>query len=158
MLAQRLSRAASGGIMAVDEQARHELYNRLVETLGPTHTRTLMEHLPPVGWADVATKRDLDDLRVATKGDLDELRVATKRDLDDLRGATKRDLDDLRVATKRDLESGLDILRLEIKATQHETIATLRTEINAQTRLLFFSMLTVMFTAVALAFTAARFA
>jgi hypothetical protein len=96
--------------MAVDEQARHELYNRLVETLGPTHTRTLMEHLPPVGWADVATKRDL------------------------------------------------DALRHEMRAVNHETVATLRAEINNQTRLLFFSMLTVMFTAVALAFTAARFA
>ena len=30
-----------------------------------------MEHLPPVGWADVATKHDLDQLRVATKHDLE---------------------------------------------------------------------------------------
>jgi hypothetical protein len=100
--------------MAVDEQARHELYNRLVETLGPTHTGTLMEHLPPVGWADVATKRDMDAALLA--------------------------------------------LRHELTGTIHEAVADLRAEINAQTRLLFFSMLTVMLTAVALAFTAARFA
>ena len=29
-----------------------------------------MSYLPPVGWADVATKQDLDALRVATKQDL----------------------------------------------------------------------------------------
>jgi len=32
----------------------------------------LMELVPPVGWGDVATKHDLDELRVATKHDLDE--------------------------------------------------------------------------------------
>jgi hypothetical protein len=48
--------------MAIDERARHELYLRLEEHLGPEAATTLMEHLPPVGWADVATKRDLDQL------------------------------------------------------------------------------------------------
>lgn len=96
--------------MAIDEQARRELYNQLVEAVGSDHARTLMEHLPPLGWADVATKYDL------------------------------------------------DALRHEVTALIHEAVGSLRAEINAQTRLLFFSMLTVMFIAVALAFTAARFA
>jgi regulator of protease activity HflC (stomatin/prohibitin superfamily) len=45
--------------MAVDEAARHQLYNSLEATLGPEPTSTLMSLLPPVGWADVATKQDL---------------------------------------------------------------------------------------------------
>ncbi len=45
--------------MAVDERSRHELYRRLEEVLGPEAATTLIEHLPPVGWADVATKHDL---------------------------------------------------------------------------------------------------
>lgn len=49
--------------MALDERARHELFLRLEEALGPESAETLMEMLPPVGWADVATKRDLDALR-----------------------------------------------------------------------------------------------
>jgi len=48
--------------MAIDERARHQLYLRLEEQLGAEAATTLMEHLPPVGWADVATKRDLDQL------------------------------------------------------------------------------------------------
>jgi hypothetical protein len=48
--------------MALDERSRHELYLRLEEVLGPEAATTLMEHLPPVGWADVALKRDLDAL------------------------------------------------------------------------------------------------
>lgn len=45
--------------MVVDERSRHELYRRLEEVLGPEAATTLIEHLRPVGWADVATKRDL---------------------------------------------------------------------------------------------------
>ena len=48
--------------MAIDEQGRHRLYDRLEEVLGAEEATILMEHLPPVGWADVATKRDLDAL------------------------------------------------------------------------------------------------
>jgi hypothetical protein len=49
--------------MAIDERARHELHRRLEEVLGPDEAATLMSHLPPVGWADVATKHDLNELR-----------------------------------------------------------------------------------------------
>jgi hypothetical protein len=45
--------------MAIDERARHELHRKLEEVLGANEAATLMSHLPPVGWADVATKHDL---------------------------------------------------------------------------------------------------
>ena len=45
--------------MVIDERNRHELYQRLGQTIGEEATATLMSYLPPVGWADVATKADL---------------------------------------------------------------------------------------------------
>ncbi|MGH2703153.1 MAG: hypothetical protein ACRDJ2_15430 [Actinomycetota bacterium] len=51
--------------MAIDERSRHALHTKLEELLGPEDASVLMEHLPPVGWADVATKRDVDNLAVA---------------------------------------------------------------------------------------------
>ena len=48
--------------MAISEESRHHLYQRLEEVLGHEEATVLMKHLPPVGWADVATKRDLDAL------------------------------------------------------------------------------------------------
>jgi hypothetical protein len=49
--------------MAIDERARHELHRKLEEVLGAEEAATLMAHLPPVGWAEVATKHDLAQLR-----------------------------------------------------------------------------------------------
>jgi hypothetical protein len=48
--------------MALEESSRNRLYNRLDEVLGPDEARSLMSLLPPVGWADVATKHDLAQL------------------------------------------------------------------------------------------------
>lgn len=45
--------------MTVDERRRHALYERLDALLQDEHADTLMSMLPPVGWADVATKQDL---------------------------------------------------------------------------------------------------
>jgi len=46
--------------MTFSEHSRHELYTRLQDALGSEAATTLMEHPPPLRWADVATKRDLD--------------------------------------------------------------------------------------------------
>ncbi len=48
--------------MAVNERSRRMLYDRLEEVLGVGHGDALMEYLPPIGWADVATRRDVDQL------------------------------------------------------------------------------------------------
>jgi hypothetical protein len=47
------------GTMTIDERARHELFLAVEHHLGPSQAETLMAMLPPVGWADVATKHDL---------------------------------------------------------------------------------------------------
>jgi hypothetical protein len=49
--------------MAITEDDRNDLYNTVRDKLSPRAAATMMELLPPVGWADVATKRDLDHLR-----------------------------------------------------------------------------------------------
>lgn len=57
--------------MAITEESRYQLFQRLEELLGSEKVATLMELLPPVGWADVATKRDLDQLRGALEARID---------------------------------------------------------------------------------------
>ena len=59
--------------MAVTEESRYQLFQRFEELLGREGVSTLMELLPPVGWADVATKRDVDQLRAALDARIDAL-------------------------------------------------------------------------------------
>lgn len=58
----------------VTEEKRHHLYRRLEEVLGEEEATTMMELVPPVGWADVATRHDvgqkIDNLELAIRADL----------------------------------------------------------------------------------------
>jgi hypothetical protein len=100
--------------MAVDERSRQALYAKLQEVLGAEEATTLIEYLPPVGWSDVATKRDLDNLAVATKRDLDNVAVATKRDLAELAAANRHEHEQLALSWRLELESTTTDLRREI--------------------------------------------
>jgi hypothetical protein len=78
--------------MAVDERARHELHGRLDDVLGREEATTLMSLLPPVGWADVATKHDLDSLRIELRAEIEQLGGELRGEIGQLRGEFHRDL------------------------------------------------------------------
>ena len=127
--------------MALDERARHVLFLRLEEVLGAEAAGTLMELMPPVGWADVATKRDLDSLAVATKRDLDALEQRL-----DLRFEA---MDHKLEASKQEL---LAAFRGELLAA----VTNQTNVISAQTRVLVLANLGAVLSTAALAFGAAR--
>lgn len=49
--------------MAVTEADRFEMHLEFRKILGDKVAETLMEHLPPLGWADVARRSDINHLR-----------------------------------------------------------------------------------------------
>lgn len=64
------------------EAARHGLYSRLEEVLGPEHADTLMEHLPQHRSAEVATKGDI----AAVKADIAAVKAELKGDIAEVKG------------------------------------------------------------------------
>jgi hypothetical protein len=68
--------------MSVSEHDRHQLFTWFEEHMGSERAATMMNLLPPVGWGDVATRRDLELLEVATRRDLEllEARIDAKFD------------------------------------------------------------------------------
>ncbi|MGH9243480.1 MAG: hypothetical protein ACRD29_04035 [Acidimicrobiales bacterium] len=79
----------------VDEGRRHRLHLALEEHLGTEKPETMMTLLPPVGWADVATKHDLRQLKDAVKGDVLGVKydvLLVKDDLRQLKDAVKAEV------------------------------------------------------------------
>jgi hypothetical protein len=58
--------------MAVDERHRLQLADAAKRAFGDDAGITLMELLPPVGWADVATKQDLELLELKLEAKLEK--------------------------------------------------------------------------------------
>jgi hypothetical protein len=73
--------------VTITEAARHHLHQSLSQIIGEEDAAVLMEHLPPVGWADVASRRDLDHLEAVLRLEMEaiEHRLAAKIDQVDAR-------------------------------------------------------------------------
>ena len=131
--------------MTISDESRYRLYQRLEEVLGPEEAIALMEHLPPGGWAEVATKRDIDALGLSTKRDIDSLAVSTKRDIEALGVSTTREMEALRV-DMRGLGDRVD-LRFEVLSARMD--ARLERELRLLSWRVILAMLTLVSVAVA---------
>jgi hypothetical protein len=131
--------------MATEENDLDQLYTEMERVVGARPAATLMRHLPPVAWPDVATKADVEGLRADfadlradfadLRADFADLRATTKADIAGLRAATKADFADLRVdfadlqqqVTKLDTDLQVGLAKLESSMLQRMTSQTLST-------------------------------
>jgi hypothetical protein len=68
--------------MSVTEFERHQLFTWFEEHMGRERAATMMNLVPPVGWAEVATRHDLDELdgRLTTRIDALDSRLTARID------------------------------------------------------------------------------
>jgi hypothetical protein len=112
------------------------MHGRLREVLGDEEAATLMEHLPPVGWADVATKRDLDRLKL----DLDHQTVLLKTEI---------------ATAKAELRGEIATFNAELRGEIALAEARFELALREQTRTFLFGMVASNATLAGLAFAAA---
>ena len=111
--------------MTITEANRHQLHQALITALGEEEAATLMEHLPPVGWADVATKTDLDHLSAVLDSRFDAIHARF--------GAVDSRLD--AIEARFDARFGAVDARFGVMEAMFDTkIADLRTEMADQFR------------------------
>ena len=139
--------------MTTTEAERLRLLQRLEEVLGPDEATTLMDHLPPLGWNDVATKHDLAANRVLTKSDLDlglaEFRIEM--------GEFKRELSDELAGFRADIRGEMADFRDEMRGEMvdfrdeiRRDMADLRSEMHIGFRNQTLAMVSIMFAMLAI--------
>lgn len=105
--------------MSISEEARHRLYGRLEEVLGAEQAATMMAHLPPLGWGEVATRRDLEAL--ATKDEVASLRLEMAELGASLRaeiGGLSREVAELRGALRSEVRGSVWALLISLVILQ----------------------------------------
>lgn len=71
--------------MTATDTKRFELHQYLRQQMGTEMADTLMEHLPPSGWSDLARTSDLTQVKTELQVEIADLRAELKGDIADLR-------------------------------------------------------------------------
>ena len=78
--------------MSTNDKARLELHRRLDSVLGAEEASTLMSHLPPVTWDQVATKDDLRALEANLRAEISVNASGLRTEMADLRTEVRTEL------------------------------------------------------------------
>ncbi|MSZ31582.1 MAG: hypothetical protein F2630_05130 [Actinobacteria bacterium] len=71
--------------MTITDTKRFELHQYLRTQMETDMADTLMDHLPPAGWSDLARTGDVSAVRIELKSEIAELRTELKGDIAELR-------------------------------------------------------------------------
>lgn len=124
--------------MTISEQQRHQMHSKLETVLGKREAGILMEHLPPTGWGDVATRRDVEQLGstlrsefhagfAEVRGEVAEFRSETSAEFARVRGEIRTEV----ASVRGEIAELRSETRTELAGVREE-IAELRSETRTE--------------------------
>ena len=126
--------------MPITDAQRNRLFNTLREKIGEPEAEIMMELLPPVGWGDVATKRDLGILGADIRLEMAQLGSDLRVEMADLRSELRGEMAQLATGLRvemADLRSELRVetaqLATDLRGEMAQLSPDLRTEMVTQT-------------------------
>ena len=115
--------------MSVDDQTRLSLHRKLDTVLGSEDAATLMAHLPPVTWQDVATKRDVDGLGTRLRSEIHAVDTGLRAEIQTVRAEIQTLRSDLTVSVT-ELRTHSDLADASLKAEMQAGFASICGEIQ----------------------------
>lgn len=103
--------------MTITEQERHDLYERLQERLGMPEAQTLMQYLPLAGFAELATKSDLNALGSSLRAEINAVDASLRAEM-----RHGFEVTDMKFAA----------MDLKMEAMEHRILGTMRQEMRLQ--------------------------
>ena len=98
--------------MTASDRNRLNLYQKLDELLGSEEANTLMEHLPPVPWNEVATKNDVTAMGVELRAEMTAMGKELRAEMTAMRSELRSEMATMGSA----LRSEIQVLGAELRA------------------------------------------
>jgi hypothetical protein len=89
--------------VTITDTKRFELHQYLRTHMETNMADTLMDHLPPAGWSDLARTSDVSASQLLLKNDIEAVRAELKGDIAELRTELKSDIQAVRTELKGDI-------------------------------------------------------
>jgi hypothetical protein len=92
-----------GATVTIADTKRFELHQYLRTQMETDMADTLMDHLPPAGWSDLARTGDVSAVRIELKSEIQTVRAELKAEIAELRTELKGEIAELRTELKSDI-------------------------------------------------------